>query len=117
MQELLQRALGQRDDRPLLTGLAKELKLWEQRTRDGQACLRLIIRHFEDAVCIDPGPFICNQLALPLLQERLLDNAQIQQREFAAIEKANRPEDLVRRPCLISYRFAPATCLKGGMPF
>ena len=114
-QGLLPNSLGQRDDKLLLNGLANELKLWEQRTRNGQACLRLIIRHFEDAVCIDPGPFICNQLALPLLQERLYDKAWIQRMESALTEARKDLQDTVCGPC-ISCQFAPEAYLKGGMP-
>ncbi|BDA41097.1 probable inactive ubiquitin carboxyl-terminal hydrolase 54 at C-terminar half [Coccomyxa sp. Obi] len=80
------------DDRNFFDWIQKELRAVERRLEDGRA----VLAHLEGALinvsCDDPGAPIGQQLALPLLQERL----DVKAREYAAQRAAAAEEAIIK---------------------
>lgn len=80
------------DDRTFFDWIQKELRTVERRLEDGRA----VLAHLEGALinvsCDDPGASIGQQLALPLLQERLDTRA----RGYAAQRAAAAEEAIIK---------------------
>ena len=80
------------DDRTFFDWIQKELRAVERRLEDGRA----VLAHLEGALinvsCNDPGAVVGQQLALPILQERLDARA----REYAAQRAAAAEEAIIK---------------------
>ena len=78
LQDILPKAFGGRgaNDRALLAELASAVKSKNKHVLEGQATLRLMLKHLEDAACDDPEDIICNLVALPILREHIQQAAQ-----------------------------------------
>lgn len=78
LQDILPIAFGGRgaNDRALLAELTSAFKAKNKQVLEGQATLRLMLKHLEDAACDDPEDVICNLVALPILREHVLQAAQ-----------------------------------------
>ena len=93
------------DDRNFFDWIQKELRAVERRLEDGRA----VLAHLEGALinvsCDDPGAPIGQQLALPLLQERLDAKA----RDYAAQRAAAAEEAIIKEevPTVASPCTAP----------
>ena len=100
------------DDRTFFDWIQKELRTVERRLEDGRA----VLAHLEGALinvsCDDPGAPIGQQLALPMLQERLDARA----RGYAAQRAAAAEEAIIKeevRPLLLHrcWRHPDFVCL------
>ena len=80
------------DDRTFFDWIQKELRAVERRLEDGRA----VLAHLEGALinvsCNDPGAVVGQQLALPILQERL----DAQARDYAAQRAAAAEEAIIK---------------------
>ena len=94
------------DDRTFFDWIQKELRAVERRLEDGRA----VLAHLEGALinvsCNDPGAVVGQQLALPILQERLDAKA----REYAAQRAAAAEEAIIKE----EVQTRPASCSQSG---
>lgn len=92
MQEVRRQLYSIDDDRTFFDWIQKELRAVERRLEDGRA----VLAHLEGALinvsCNDPGAVVGQQLALPILQERLDGKA----REYAAQRAAAAEEAIIK---------------------
>ncbi len=90
LQDVRRQLYSMDDDRTFFDWIQKELRAVERRLEDGRA----VLAHLEGALinvsCNDPGAVVGQQLALPILQERLDAKA----RDYAA-QRAAAAEELI----------------------
>jgi hypothetical protein len=92
MQDVRRQLYGSEDDRTFFDWVQKELRAVERRLEDGRAALVHLESALINVSCDDPGAPIGQQLALPILQERLDSKA----REYAAQRAAAAEEAIIK---------------------
>ena len=87
LQDVRRQFYGDEEDRLFLAAISSEIKAIDKIIDDGRAVLQLLEMHLVNVACNDPGAVIGNQLILPMLQERLDDEArQAAERQAAQAE-------------------------------